>query len=206
MIRIAVVAGTLALAGCAQPGFEANPVTRNFSWFSDLAARDVEAACTDGKTRARLVYNGRYDEQIRRYDLVPTEAGWTLEVSVRGHANPLNLSTRDLWQPWRARVASVPVDQATWAPVASGLDRAQAAPRVPTGSDVLSDDLYWLAAECRDGQFRYSAWKVDDWRPEQPAFVAALLALDPLGIPLQQEPSYAGSRDRAEGRFRITVR
>jgi hypothetical protein len=206
MIRIAVVVATLTLAGCAQPGFEASPLARNLGWFTALAARDVEAACSDGKTRARLVYNGRYDEQIRRYDLVPTEAGWSLEVSVRGHANPLGLTTRDLWQPWRARVATVAVDQAGWAPIAAGLDQAQTSPRVPAGEDVLSDDLYWLAAECRAGQFRFSAWRIDDWKPVQPAFVAALLALDPLGIPINQEPTFAGSRERAEGRFRITVR
>ena len=65
--RVAVTALMLGLAACTyRPGAD-NPVARNLTWFSYAGAGDIRADCRPGAAdRMRLIYNGDYDEQVRR--------------------------------------------------------------------------------------------------------------------------------------------
>jgi hypothetical protein len=64
----------IGLAGCAYHGSFDDPIQRRFQWFSFIGGDDIKAACRPGSSasidRYRFVYNGRYAEQLRAYELV----------------------------------------------------------------------------------------------------------------------------------------
>lgn len=204
MIRIAGIAATLSLVGCAQPGYESAPWLRHLGWFRTVLGQDLIATCTTDTPRLRAIYNGRYDTQIRQYDLTPTATGaWQLATMVRGTTNVLTLDSRDLAQPWRGRTTERTVGAEDRQRIIAALDATP--DPVASGTNLPSDRLYWIVTECRDGKVHTRAWLLDDSRPQQPAFVAVLRALDPDETPLEDRPMFGNSRDRREGRFMIEV-
>ena len=67
---------TILLAGCTYRGDIDNPAVRKVSWFSYLDGTDIRTACAEGAPDSyRLVYNGRYEEQLRSYEITADGAG-----------------------------------------------------------------------------------------------------------------------------------
>ena len=61
----------VGLSACTYQGHIDEPVTVKATWYSYLAGDDIRQTCVpNGLPRYRLVYNGRYEEQLRSYDLV----------------------------------------------------------------------------------------------------------------------------------------
>jgi len=151
---------TAGLAACSYRGDIDNPVVRKVSWFSYLDGTDIRAACTEGaQDRYRLVYNGRYEEQLRSYEVVADGGGGAyLAARAKGRSNMFAISAEDVFAPWRwqraeARLSPAEVQQFTDLLRQSGMFAG-----APVGERLFSGDFYWVASACKDGKFHYQAW------------------------------------------------
>lgn len=196
----------LLLAGCAASGPVDNPIARNLTWFSYVGGDDIRAACAPGAPdRYRLVYNARYSEQVRSYDIatLPAAGGALMSVHVRG---ALRLSTFDLadpLSPWRSREGQRRIGPARLDELIAALARSGAFDPAPPGMRLNSKTYYWVVTACRAGHFTLSAF--DDPAPDldRPAFVKPLVRLDPTPVPFARPrpldglpplPTQCGSR------------
>ncbi len=189
--RAAVTVLILVLAGCAyRPGAD-NPVARNLTWFSYAGAGDIRADCRPGAAdRMRLIYNGDYDEQVRSYDVTALSAGGSpvggkVEIRVRGPQDlTRGISLFDLFGAWRAEGRLVRIGANEMADLRRALGDSGLARPVPGRLRLYSNEFYWLASVCLDGQFTVNAWKYPSPRFEALSFPAVLLRHDPTGIAL----------------------
>jgi hypothetical protein len=195
--RLTVMVGLLAAAGCTyRPGAD-HPVARSLQWFSYAGAADIRDACQAGSAdRIRLIYNGKYDEQLRSYDVVALGAGApgdgaTVEVRIRG---PKVVSKAfelfDLFAPWRAEGRLLRIDAAQFGALRRALEDSGLARPVPGGIRLNSLEFYWLVSACLDGRFTMNAWKYPSERFEALGFPKVLLRLDPAGPELNPPRPY----------------
>ena len=106
--RCAVLALLCGLVpGCAIDQAAHNPLAQRFVWYRFLNGDDIRENCYEGSLRRyRLVYNGRYQEQLRRYEVIADGAGGAYLVSrVQGSVKPSFL--RDLARSRRSSVSLV---------------------------------------------------------------------------------------------------
>ena len=186
--RGVVMVVLLAIAGCTyRPGAD-NPVARSLSWFSYAGAADLRAACQPGSPdRMRLIYNGKYDEQIRSYDVAALAAGsgfdgGTVEVRIRGVKDlSKGLELFDLFAAWRADGRLIRISGSQTAALRRALDDSGLLRPVQGGIRLNSLEFYWLASACLDGKFTVNAWKYPSERFEALRFPPVLLKLDPTG-------------------------
>src|SRR5215813_10182543 len=101
--RLSVMGVIVLLAACSYRGDIDNPVVRKVSWFSYLDGTDIRVACTEGaQDRYRLVYNARYEEQLRSYEVVADGGGGAYLVArAKGRSNMFAISADDVFAPWR---------------------------------------------------------------------------------------------------------
>lgn len=201
---LGVVVGALALAGCTYGGGDmGDPATRKFHWFSYVAGDDIKATCQPGSPdRFRLVYNGRYDQQLRLYDL--DSVRHLLIAKVTKPANASRISGDDLLAPWRAEEAKTPLDQPAYdTMVASFADAGMFGPPA-VGRELPSHGFHWAAASCKDGQFRFTGWVYPETDLMALPFVAPLLAADGTGValnppgPIAFDPQYEDNLRRGQ--------
>ncbi len=184
--RAVVTVLVLALAGCTyRPGAD-NPVARSLTWFSYAGAGDIRADCRPGAAdRMRLIYNGDYDEQVRSYDVTALAAGGKVEIRVRG---PQDLTRGvllfDLFGPWRAEGRLVRIGASELADLRRALGDSGLARPAPGRLRLDSNEFYWLASVCLDGQFTVNAWKYPSPQFEALSFPAVLRRHDTTGIAL----------------------
>src|SRR5918911_5006966 len=69
------LAAAMILSGCAGTGGSANPVARSLGWFNYLNGTELRDACATGPDRYRFIYNARWGEQVRTYDIVRDHRG-----------------------------------------------------------------------------------------------------------------------------------
>jgi len=198
----AVVLVTLAatlLGGCEYTGQGlGNPLTRKTAWFSYLSGEDINKACKAGAPdRYRIVYNGRYEEQVRAYELVGV-APYQLNQRVLGpvQLNHLTISAEEgLSETFGGAKAQTPLGPQRYAELVAALDQGLATP-VPVDKTFASDSFYWLVTACEKGQFRLGAWQYD--KPDFLAlgFPKLLLQADKTDIAFN-EPHKMDSRDFA---------
>ncbi|MEO5373970.1 MAG: hypothetical protein H7840_06765 [Alphaproteobacteria bacterium] len=210
-MRISLVILALALlpGACASVGPTDNPLVRKFTWFSYLNGDDLRADCRPGAPDAwRLVYNGSYLEQVRTYDLRRSGERWLLAMRV---IEPPNLARGftipDILEPWRGVAREVTpaagqVEELGRAVAASG-----AFDPPPEGLSLSSDDFFWTAAVCRNGEFRFNAWAFPSPRFSAITFESVLRSLDVTDVPFNppRQISYQSSREREEA-LRFTLR
>ena len=138
---------TILLAGCTYRGDIDNPAVRKVSWFSYLDGTDIRTACVEGAPDSyRLVYNGRYEEQVRSYEITADGAGGAyLTARAKGRTNAFDVSFDDVLAPWRwkrsrgpAVAGGVPAIRARcWSRAGSSPARPSAcacSPAISTGS------------------------------------------------------------------------
>ncbi len=204
-IAIAVFVALL-LAGCAASGPSDDPIARNLTWFSYIGGDDIRAACApSAPERIRLVYNARYSEQVRSYDIValPTAGGASLSVRVRGALRLSALELSDPLSPWRSRKSIRRLGPGQFDALVAALERSGAFEPAPPGLRLNSKSYYWVVTSCRAGRFALSVF--DDPSPDlaRPAFVELLARLDPSPIPFARPrplgaapppPAQCGSR------------
>ena len=99
-----LLAALTTLLGCAYDGGIDNPVVRKVEWFSYLDGADIRTYCVENAPdRYRLVYNARYDEQLRSYELTADGAGGAAmtarAMQKRGDLTEITLN--DVLAPWR---------------------------------------------------------------------------------------------------------
>jgi len=209
-IRVPPIASALfvvlLLAGCAASGPSDEPIARNLTWFSYLGGDDIRAACVPGMAdRYRLVYNARYSEQVRSYDIVtlPATGGALMSVRVRGALRLSALDLADPLSPWRSQESRRRIAPAQLDELVAALARSGAFDPAPPGRQLNSKTYYWVVTTCRAGHFTLSVF--DNPAPDlgRPAFVKPLARLDPSPVPfarprpldgLPPRPAQCGSR------------
>jgi hypothetical protein len=196
MFKVTLIAATALglLAGCAYHGDHRgsvdNPFVRRTAWFSYLDGGDIRDTCVPGSPdRFRLVYNGQYNSQIRSYEITSdgtSNGGAYFIARAMGAPNLLNWTTRDLLSPWRWQRSEMTLkpeefNQFRDLLAASGWGRG-----APQGKRLHSQDFYWVAAGCRDGQFHFDAWVHAQGDFAEIKFQDFLLARDKTGMAFRQ--------------------
>ena len=203
---------TLALAGCAYGGGDmGDPLVRKFHWFSYVAGDDIRATCQAGTPdRFRLVYNGRYDQQLRLYQVDSLRR--VLSVKVTAPGNAARLSGDDPLAPWRATEGSVQLDEAAYAALVQSFAAAGLFGSPAVGRELPSHGFHWSVAACRGGRFLFTGWAYPETDLAALPFAARLFAADPTGIavnpprPIPHDPQYENKLARGEvTSFRLKV-
>ena len=174
----------LAAASCAYRGGVDEPLVRRATWFSYLDGGDIREACGPGTIdRYRLVYNARYNEQVRSYEVTGDGAGGGIYIArAMNEANLLNLTLDDLQGPWRGQRAEARLTPAEMPEFTAALARSGMFEAPPDGLRLKSWDFYWIASGCHDGEFQFSAWLHPSARWDRLAFPDLLFARDRTGI------------------------
>lgn len=172
------------LVGCAYRGGIDEPVTRRASWFSYLDGGGIREACGPGTIdRYRLVYNGRYTEQLRSYEVTGDGAGGAILVSrALDEANLMDLRLDDLQAPWRWKRAEARLSPAEMQELTSRLGQSGLFDAAPDGLRLDSWKFYWIASGCHDGVFQFSAWEHPSPRWDALTFPAFLFERDATGV------------------------
>jgi hypothetical protein len=174
------------LAGCAYKGGIDDPLTRRATWFSYLDGGDIRQSCGPGTIdRYRLVYNGRYDEQVRSYEVTGDGAGGGILIArVIDEANLTRITLDDPLEPWRGKRAESRLSPAEMQEFIGLLDAAGMFGAPPDGLRLKSWRFYWVASGCHDGQFHFSAWDYPSTRWDGFAAPTFLFARDQTGAPV----------------------
>ena len=208
-----------AVSGCAYGGGIDNPVQQKFVWFSYLAGDDIREGCAEGSPeRYRLVYNARYDEQLRTYEVLADEidGGGFVTARSQGQASVADLRSDDLLAPWRWQKAQARLDGQAMQKLRDSLSVAGFYDRPALGLELNSKAFSWAAVGCREGRFFFSGWQHPSTEFETLGFPTILFAHDQTGQdinpPRPLTPSELGRFDnsaRSYGgvpRFLVTVR
>lgn len=189
------ILGLLALAGltaCAYqdpgaPESREHPFYTRVTWFSYVGGDDIRQQCLAGAPeRYRLIYNGIYGEQVRTYDVVgePQSGGALMSIRVLGSADVGGVTPQTVLfgQPSDAPTR-VRIDEAQLRDLASSMDRSGYLQPAPAGLRLPSRRFYWVASGCRDGIFKFNAWRYPSERFNNLKFPIKLASFDPTGIP-----------------------
>lgn len=177
----ALLVGLLLLGCRADGGVPGNPIGIKLQWFSVLDGDDFRDGCGTGSPdRYRLIYNARFEEQLRVYDV--TDYGNEAILLARAVAPGFVLTQgRDAldfgWQKSKARLSSQEFAEFRRRLRESGFQEP-----TPVGLELFSPDFYWVGMSCEGGTFHYTAYA----RPS-PAFDALtfpefLFAHDQTGL------------------------
>jgi len=177
-----MVGGVGLLIGCSQPPDMAHPVDAKLGWFSHVEGADLRSRCGDGVERYRLIYNEDYWIHTRSHEV--DRAAATVRTVVRRPANlaEVALSPEDPLAPFRAGTAQVGLTADAMAQLQSALQGDMAA-QPPAGLRVRSDEVWWLIAGCRGGNFVFDLITPADPRWSGLRFPAVLAQQVP-GTPL----------------------
>lgn len=203
--------------GCAYRGGTDEPVLRRATWFSYLDGGGIREACVPGTIdRYRLVYNARYNEQLRSYEITGDGAGGGIVVSrAIEEANLAEIRLDDLQAPWRWKRAESRFTPAEMRSFTEALAQSGLFDPPPDGLRLHSWAFYWVASGCRNGEFHFSAWTHPSARWEALTFPELLFANDETGVavnrarklPAAERFGPPGGREErgAEARFTLQV-
>ncbi|WP_143596111.1 hypothetical protein [Tistlia consotensis] len=185
--------GLLLLAACSYRGDLETPFAQKLTWFSLLNGDDIRAACHAGAPdRIRVVYNGRYQEQLRVYDLVasdpsgPNAGGAELTARVQDAASYGKLGSVDLSTPlsaWQWQKAQASLDAEEFQRLERTLEQAGLGQKPPVGTELRSTRFYWIAIACAGGKVWFQAWQAPQTDVTRLPFVSLLLGADHTGVP-----------------------
>jgi len=178
----------IGLSACTYRGHIDEPVTIKATWYSYLAGDDVRRTCVpNGLPRYRLVYNGRYEEQVRSYDMVGLDGGGARLVSrVVGPMRAFAIISNpfDLQDPWRWTKSEALLTPQGFADFKAVLDDSGLRRRRSGTTDLLSTEFYWIVSGCEAGEFLFNAWRFGSERYEALRFPEVLLSYDETGVEL----------------------
>lgn len=157
----------LLLLGCrADGGVPGNPIGIKLQWFSFLDGDDFRDSCGAGSPdRYRLIYNARFDEQLRVYEVIAygEEAILLAGAVAPGFAFSGTIEDLDFgWQKSKTRLSPAEFSEFRRRLLQSGFYGP-----TPVGLELFSTDFYWVGMSCESGVFHYTAYA----RPS-PAFTA----------------------------------
>jgi hypothetical protein len=171
-----------AVVGCrASGGAPGNPIGIMAQWFSVLDGDDIRDSCRPGSgDRYRLIYNGRFQEQIRVYDVTaygPQEA----ILAARAVRPGLNFSSPQGFDPgWQT--SRTPLAPAEFAEFRQRLEDSGFYDPTPVGLELFSTDFYWVGISCENGKFHYMAYARPSPRFEALTFPKFLFDHDETGL------------------------
>ncbi|WP_119462303.1 hypothetical protein [Rhodospirillaceae bacterium SYSU D60014] len=180
----------LAVAGCSYRGNIDKPIARRLTWFSYIGGDDIRAACGPGMLDwYRLVYNARYEEQLRTYEVVADGAGGAILVArVLGSTAPLHVVGAPL-SPWRWARSEARLDEATFAAFEQTMVDSGFFEPLPVGLRLFSGDFWWVATGCIDEAFHFGAWRYTPDHAADLDFPAFLFVHDATGVPVNPPPA-----------------
>ncbi|HEY0521779.1 MAG TPA: hypothetical protein VGD08_00215 [Stellaceae bacterium] len=197
----ALAAAAAALGGCTGTGNSWNPVGRSLGWFNFLNGTDMRRDCGPGAPeRVRFVYNARWGEQVRIYELLPpANPGGPpiLGSRVIFPENLLNFRLDDPLAPWAGKRGSIPLSPADVAAIDRALDDSGFDAPAPAGLNLPSDGFYWVVAACRGGQFHFNAWVYPSERFAALRFPEELFRRDRTGVAVRPPDPNAPTRIQA---------
>lgn len=183
-MAVAVLVGVATMGGCVSDGDISNPVVRKVAYFSYLNGDDIRAQCHPGADdHLRVVFNGRYNDQVRIYNLT-SDAGRPvlhekiLTDTVVNQGFTINdLGSRLSGQDYTTRLSASEA-RALW----SAMDKAGTFAPPVEGTRLQSDTLWWLAVGCHGGQPFFHTWR-QTRDSGVPSFFQAISEKDPSGLP-----------------------
>ena len=174
----------LLVTGCrAGNGVPGNPIGLKLQWFSFLDGDGFRNRCGPGMPdRYRLIYNARFDEQIRVYDVTAyfgeaifraraVEPGFVLTGA------RLNLDFG--WRESKTRLSAAEYSEFRRRLQESGLHDP-----TPVGLELFSPDFYWVGMSCEGGRFHYTAYARPSPAFDALTFPAFLFVHDETGLPV----------------------
>jgi hypothetical protein len=184
----------ISRTGSAYSGTIDDPLLQRAQWFSFLDGGDLRAGCADGAfDRYRLVFNARYEEQVRIYELTADGAGGAYLVArAKGPANLAEVSSDDLLAPWRWHRSEARLDAAAFAELGAILLADGLKDPAPVGLRLRSDRYYWVAGACIAGQWHYGAWQYPEAGFVALSFPAWLFARDQTGLAVNEAKAIPG--------------
>lgn len=190
-----------ALSACSYRGQIDQPFTQKATWFSYLNGDDVRERCQPGSGfEYRLVYNGRYNEQIRSYELVDDGAGGARLISRVQEGIGIDVTKLSVTNPfkknaWTKSESVLTSDERI--KFENALEASGAGKATSEGLRLFSGEFYWLANICHDGVFVFNAWRYPSERFGELTFPELLLAMDKTGVPLNP-PRYIPAAERIQ--------
>lgn len=201
------LAGAAVLSACTTADAPRDPIGRSFTWFDYVAGGELRRTCGPGApTRYRLVYNARFSEQVRTYDVTlrPTANGAaraSVETVVWVPATWDRFRPSKPLSPWAPVTARAVLSEGDTRALENSLLVTGAVAPTPAGLRLPSLGFYWAVSSCRDGEFHFTAMRHPS--PEFARFhPPAVMAWDRSGIPvnsprpvLTNPPEAGHSRD-----------
>jgi hypothetical protein len=189
----------LLLAACRADGVPANPIGIKLQWFSFLDGDGFKDRCAEGDPdRYRLIYNARFDEQVRVYDVTQYGEEGILVARAVSPGFVLTQAQGFLdfgWHESKARLSA-----AEFAEFRRRLQQSGFFEPTPVGLELYSPDFYWVGMSCEEGRFHYTAFARPSPEFEALTFPEFLFAHDETDIrvnPPREIP--ASERFRATG-------
>ena len=181
-----ILALLVLLAACAKGQPVDNPLTQKVSWFSYVNGDDLRAACSPGSPEAyRLVYNARYYEQLRTYEVRGGSGGTgVLTARAQGPADVSSIPLDDVLAPWRWKRAQVSMSAEQMAQFRQALVHSGFFEGPPVGEQLNSPGFYWVAVACIDGRVHFNAWQHPSSRFDALVFPQFLFAKDATQMPV----------------------
>jgi hypothetical protein len=165
-VCIALVGG-LVVAACGMGEMAGgladieNPVSRRLNWFAYLDGADIRRECRAGSgDRARMVFNGRYVDQVRTYEVMDDGGAPVLRTHVFAPFQvnrPFGLD--DVGDVAGGRSQAERIGEAGAQAVWAALADSGAFEPAPRGLWLDSEEFYWIAVGCRDGAVFFNAWR-----------------------------------------------
>ena len=186
-IGVAAVLLLGVVSACTYRGQIDQPLTQKATWFSYLNGDDVRARCQPGSGfEYRLIYNGRYGEQIRSYEIRDDREGGAYLTARVQEGSGIDLTRLSVTNPfknnaWTKSDSRLTQEQLTT--LENAFEESGAGKATSEGLRLFSGEFYWLANICYDGVFVFNAWRYPSDRFDELAFPAVLQALDETGIP-----------------------
>jgi hypothetical protein len=177
---VVVAAVSLLLAACGYRGDLETPLAQKFQWYSFLNGDDIRERCVEGTPpHYRLVYNGRYEEQLRRYEIIGDGAGGAIyQAGAQESANVIRLSTDDVLAPWRWQTSETRLSPPELNGFETALRQSGFFEPAPVGLLLDSYGFYWTVVGCRDGVIHFNAWQFPSARYDRLSFPAWLARFD----------------------------
>ncbi len=210
----------LVLAGCVSEGETDSPLAGRFTWVSYVSGDDIRRDCEAGSPeRYRFVFNARFDEQRRTYEILGVSTGGgLLTARARGRATISEIRSTDFLAPWRWQTAEARLNAQEMEQLRSALAVAGFPGRPEVGLQLNSKAFYWAVTGCVDGEFAFGGWQHPSDAFDALRFPEMLFARDQTGMAVNEprrltpielgRVSQQGRRQRSGDlpRFLIAVR
>ncbi len=177
------------LVACAYQGKADSPISDKFTWLSYVSGDDIRAGCDPrAPERYRFVYNARYDEQLRSYDIRGdgSDQGGSMRARTKGPATISQLQFDDLLAPWRWQESETRLDGQEMAQLREALAEAGFFGRPDVGLELNSKGFYWAVVACVDGSFYFGGWQDPSQAFSALRFPQMLFERDGTGVAVNQ--------------------